>query len=212
VGLSVSVGSLAFLLNHDEEGAAGTREDLVHVNRVLQANDLPAHVEPEELPELSHRADLGGFPYGWLHYLRRAVAYARQAPREFRPVAEGEDPSQDDRIDRELSVLMDSHLICHSDCEGYYVPIDFPDPLYDDEDALVGGILGSSQRAQAELIQTAPLLGIDLTDGGPTKTIIDTIRDEEYGAHPLGIERKVWLSLYEKFRLSVEHGTAVVFG
>ena len=26
------------------------------------------------------------------------------------------------------------------------------------------------------------------------------------------IERKVWLAMYEKFRLSIEHKTAVVFG
>jgi hypothetical protein len=212
MGLSVSVGLLAFLNKEDPEGAEGLREDLAHVNRVLRENGLAEHVEPEKLPELKDRAGLHGFPYSWLHYLRRAVAYARQAPKEFGPLPEGEDAAEDDRIDRELSVFMDSHLICHSDCEGFYVPIDFPEPLDDDEGQLPGGILGSSQQALAEVIGAAPLLGIELKKGKPTKMVIDTIREEEDDSHPLWLERKVWLCMYEKFRLSIEHKTAVVFG
>jgi hypothetical protein len=106
---------------------------------------------------------------------------------------------------------MDSHLICHSDTEGFYVPIDFPEPLYDDTDELVGGMLGSSQRALEEVLLAAPLLGIDLVDGKPSKVDIDSIQEED-DTQPLWIERKVWLAMYEKFRLSIEHGTAVVFG
>jgi hypothetical protein len=213
MGLSLSVGYLAWLNKEDvdPEAVSWLRENLVHVNRVLRANGLPEHVEPEELPRLVDRG-LRGFPYSWLHYLRRAVAFARQAPAEFGPLPEGQDASEDRHIDRELSVFMSSHLICHSDCEGYYVPIDFPEPLYDDSDELVGGILGSSQRALAEVILAAPLLGIDLQDGKPTKMAVDTIREEDDEAHPLWIERKVWLAMYEKFRLSTEHKSAVVFG
>jgi hypothetical protein len=196
VGLSLYVGDLALL----------PEEDLARINGLLEANGLPAHAEPEELPELIDRSDTSEMPYSWLHYLRRAVAYARQGLEGFGPVAEGEDPSEDDAIEEELEVFMDSHLICHSDFDGYYVPIDFAELLYDDR-----GVLGSSQRALAEVIQAAPLLAIELMEGGPTKTAIDAIHEED-GSHPLCIERKVWLCLYEKFRLSVEHKTAVVFG
>jgi hypothetical protein len=212
MGLSLSVGYLAWLQEDDvdPEAVDRFREKLAHVNRVLRAKGLPEHVEPEDLPKLVDRG-LRGFPYSWLHYLRRAVAYARQAPAEFGPLPEGQEASEDDRIDRELSRNR-SHLICHSDCEGYYVPIDFPEPLHDRSDQLVGGILGSSQRALAEVVLAAPLLGIELEDGKPTKRAIDTIRAEEDNAHPLWIERKVWLAMYEKFRLSIEHRTAVVFG
>jgi hypothetical protein len=213
MGLGLSVGYLAWLQKNDNdpEAVPWLRKNLVQVNRVLHINGLPEHVEPEELPELVDRGLLG-IPYSWLHYLRRAVAYARQAPAEFGPLPEGRRASEDDRLDRELSVFMDSHLICHSDCEGFYVPIDFPEPLYDDRDELIGGILGSSQRALAEVILAAPLLSIELENGKPTKTDIDTIGEEEDDAHPLWIERKVWLAMYEKFRLSIEYKTAVVFG
>jgi hypothetical protein len=211
MGLSLSVGYLAWLNREDTdpEAVVWLRKSLVHVNRVLRANNLPEHVEPEELPALGDRGLLG-FPYSWLHYLRRAVAYARQAPTEFGPLPAGQQASDDDRNDRELSVFMDSHLICHSDCEGFYVPIDFPEPLYDD--SLSGGILGSSQRALAEVILAATLLGIELKGGQPTKKAVEAVQEEEDEAHPLWIERKVWLAMYEKFRLSIEYKTAVVFG
>ena len=53
-----------------------------------------------------------------------------------------------------------SHLVCHSDSEGFYVPIDFPAPLLpkewsEDFDTLWP--LGSVQRLDGELDQ---LLGI----------------------------------------------------
>jgi hypothetical protein len=211
VGLSISVGALADALEEDPDWTSYLRKQLSAVNRLLKANKLPAHKEPTELPEMNDRARLDGFPYSWLHYLRRAVAYALQKRAGFAPVAPGVNPSDDDAIDRELSDTR-SHLICHSDCEGYYVPIDFPEVLYADERAFVGGgMLGSSQRALAEVLLAAPLLEIELADGKPTKTIIDTIREEEDGGHPLWLERKVWLCMHEKFRLSVEHKTAVVF-
>jgi hypothetical protein len=207
VGLSVSVGLLDDMLRHDPEGVPGLRKEFAAINRLLKANKLPAHVEPTNLPELNDRSGTYGFAYSWLHYLRRAVAFARQAPQEFGPVAEGVRPSQDERIERELSVDMTSHLICHSDHDGYYVPIDFPEPLYGD---FPGGILGSSQRALVEVILAAPLLGINLVDSKPTKTIIDTIRADDED-HPLWIERLVWLHMYETFRLSIEHKAAVAF-
>ncbi len=214
MGLSISIGILAQGPDADPEWIASSRRHFKVINRVLKANKLPAHVEPESLPKgMPPRGHgLGGFPYSWIHYLRRAVAYARQAPDEFRPVAEGEDPTEDLRIDRELSVFMDSHFICHSDCEGYYVPIDFPEPLIDDKDKLAGGLLGSSQRALAEVIQAAPLIGIKLRAGKLSGTQARAIAKEDEGGSPYWIERQVWLTMYEAFTASILTGCAVEFG
>lgn len=213
MSLAVSVGSLAWCLEEGyAEDAESYRADFREINRVLAANGLPPHVEPEVLPDLTDRSPLSGMPYTWLHYLRRAVAFARQAPGEFCPVPEGEDPWNDPRIDRELSVKLNCHLICHSDTEGFYVPIDFPEPLYDDrDDGLVGGILGSSPQARRELILTAPLLGIRLMDGKLSDDTARQITDEADGDHPYWVERKVWLHLFERFRHSIEYGAAVMF-
>lgn len=217
MGLDVSVGALAYAVRHGyDEDADHFRRDLAEVNRVLAANGRPPHVEPEVLLPFRDRSDAAGAgqPYSYLHYLRRAVAFARHAPDEFVPVGKWENPADHPLIDDELFLHMDSHLICHSDCEGYYVPQDFPDPLYDDrDDGLPGGILGSSQRAVAELVQVAPLLGITLRAGKLSDAEAKrTAAACRAGSHPYEIERYVWLKLFERFRLSVEHGAAVSFG
>lgn len=108
---------------------------------------------------------------------------------------------------------MDCHLICHSDSEGFYVPIDFPEPLYDEEEGRIpgGGILGSSQRALQETIQAAPLIGIPLEDGHLSDEAAKCIAEEADQSHPYWIERQVWLTMYESFRQSVEYKCAVIF-
>jgi hypothetical protein len=225
MGLAISVGALAFALEHDPEGAEWLREDFRQVNRLLAAHGLPHHQEPGSLPASSGPAELtfdqgvrrglwlSGMPYGWLHYLRRAVAFARQAPDGFCPVEDGEDPARDELIDRELFVLFDSHVICHSDCEGFYVPIDFPEPLYDDrDDGVPGGIVGSSQRALQELLQTAPLLGIPVACGDLRREVAAALLQQPEGSHPLWVERYAWLYFFERLRDSVQLRSVVVFG
>lgn len=208
MGLAVSVGVLA-CDDPDPEGIQWLRRDSERVNRVLAANGLPSHVEPECLPDFPYRGQVPSFPYVWVGYLWRAVAYARQAPQQFRPLADGENPVTDPKVDTELFVSLNSHLICHSPTEGYYVPINFPDPLYDD--GLPGGVLGSSQRVLQELVQTAPMLGIPLVDGNLSDDAAKSITNEAHDS-PYWIERQVWFTMFEAFRHSIEYKCAVVFG
>jgi hypothetical protein len=165
------------------------------------------------LAPLPHRGELGSFPYAWTPYLLRAVAYALRAPGQFSLAREGEDPARDKRVDDELYTFAESHLICHSRTEGYYVPVDFPDVLCDDrEGGLPGRLLGSSQRALRELVLTAPLLGIPLEGQRLSDEAARALAREPDGSHPFWIERKVWLSMFEAFRFSVEYKCAVVYG
>jgi hypothetical protein len=211
MGLSISVGQLAWSLAEGyEEETEYARRDVQEINRVLVANGLPAHVEPETLPPFRNRCKGVGLPYSMIHYLRRACAFARQAPDEFTPAPAGSNPARDPRVDRELSVMFDSHLICHSDCDGFYVPLDFPEPLYDSTDDLAGGILGSSYGAMEELVLVAPVLGIRLVKGILPDAVADEINNERDG--PLNTERYVWLKLFEKFRQSIEQKAVVTFG
>src|SRR5262249_35857645 len=125
MGLSISVGALVFALEHDPESADDLRRELAEVNRVLRANGLPEHHEPETLPPLQSRFRHVGQPYDWLHYLRRAVAHAILGKRTLKPAGRRREPSEDPAYDRVLC-SSDSHVVCHSDCEGFYVPVDFP--------------------------------------------------------------------------------------
>jgi hypothetical protein len=211
MGLAVSVGGLcACLQSDDREERSQAKRDLREINRLLVAEGFPRHKEPETLPRMRNRYRGVGLPYDWLHYLRRAIAFARQEPDAFAPVPKGEDPSEDERIEHELMVSIESHVICHSDCDGYYVPVDFPDPLYhDSDDEIGGGILGSSYAGMRELLLVAPLINIPLRRGTVSAEVVARINRERRGR--FYVERQVWLELYEAFRLSIKHGTAVKF-
>lgn len=212
MGLAIEVGTLAYWLNDtkpDEEGLEWLRKKLARINKTLTEAGLPEHHEPEILPARKSRAYLSSFSYSDIHYLRRAVAYARQAPEKFCPLPEGANPARDLVIDNELSIYMDSHFICHSDCEGFYVPIDFEEILYDD--GLPGVMLGSSQQALAEIVRAAPLLGITLADGELSDKEASKIAKDTNDLGQYWIERQVWLTMYEVFRYSIAQGTVVMF-
>lgn len=207
MGLAVGVGVLAGLLIHDSEGADWMRRSIAGLNAVLQREGLPAHCEPESFsPPLHERMhSCTSFPYSFVHYLRRAFAHMR----EGLPIPDDDQlrPEHDSVVDDAASML-DSHLLCHSDCEGFYVPVAIGDPIFDD--ALPGGMLGSSVGLLAELIEVAPHIGIALADGRPTPSCEAELRAIEDDG-PLWRERLVWYALFEAATLSVEHGTLIVF-
>ena len=213
MGLAISVGALADLLRADPEGAEWLEGGLAAANALLASAGQPPHVEPRSLPRLAPRVGLGSMPYSFLHYLRRAYArQAKDAQWMATPLADGDDPANNPALE-EQSESLGSHLVCHSDAEGFYLPIDFPDPLFADspESDVPGGIVGSSQRLLAELVLVAPALGITLREGQLSDAEadrIDGLASSEEGLHR---ELSSWLALFEAARLSVENKTAVVF-
>jgi hypothetical protein len=216
MGLSVSVGLLAFLKTNDPEGVEGLVASFRAVNRVLASHGLPPHNEPETLAEIVDRVPVVSMPYNALHHLRRAVAYAMRPGRQFRPLRKGEQPIEDLVLDGAMSSFS-SHIICHSDGNGFYVPIDFPEPLSDDlpdedPECIEGGILGSSQGGLRELMLAAPLLDIPLVGGQLSDENAKVVCREPVGSHPHWVARQMWLYLHERLRQSVEYQSAVVFG
>ncbi|WP_432730346.1 hypothetical protein [Variovorax sp. W6] len=239
MGLAVCVGMLAELLEDDPESAEGFEEELAEVNRVLAAAGLPPHTEPRGPLELDSRASIDGFPYSFIHYLRRAYAHRVLSPDWVAtPLADDVDPTADPKIQALLDGS-ESHLLCHSDAEGFYVPIDFQEVLFDgdgsDEDeeeekekdeedyeaegdadleelnGLPGGMLGSSQRLLEELVFVAPALGIRLENGKLSDEEAERIDALIDDDNGLYREYVSWLLLYESARLSIEHRTAIVF-
>jgi hypothetical protein len=208
MSLGITVGRLAsWIQDNDKEVVKLVRKEMREVNRVLVSNHLPAHVEPESLPELEGRNGLDHMPYSWYARLQRAIAFSRQAPQKFSAAKKNEDASEHRHVRTELT-LRRSHLICQG-VEGYYVPIDFPDPLFDTREKLVGEVLGSSQSATRELIAVAPLIDIKLTKGKLSNTLAKKIDEED--EVPYYEERQAWLILFESFRLSIDHNASVCF-
>jgi hypothetical protein len=215
MGLAVEVGFLATLLDDDPEGGEWLREGLAVANRILALEGLPTHSEPETLPPLQSRACVTSFPYSFLHYLRYAYACRIVAPDWIAtPLPDDFNPLEAKEVDDQINLIA-SHLICHSDCEGYYLPVDFSEILVSEkepeEDDLPGGLLGSSYRLQEELVLVAPALGIRLENGvlsDDEAARINELADRDDG---LFRELLVWLALYEAARLSIEYRTAIVF-
>ncbi|PBC75695.1 hypothetical protein BX265_0370 [Streptomyces sp. TLI_235] len=201
MGLSITVGLLDDLDRHDPEGAAHHARELDLLAEALQAKGI-AWREPA--PAGTGRAACaGGFPYSHLHHLRRAFVLHRRGA-AVTPAATT-DPEQYD-LDcgevEEETLMFSSHLLCHSDCAGYYVPADFADPLFLPADAPVagGGIVGSTSGLLAELRRLAPAIGIDPDDPA------EPARDDRYEA-----EAFAWHLLHRACRESQAAGRAIVF-
>jgi hypothetical protein len=205
MGLAIGIGVLAYLIIHDEEGAEWQRRSLAQINAVLARNGLPLHHEPERFTKRPRQRACSSFPYSMLHYLRRAFAHVRE---ELPVLDDDELRSEHDSVIEDAASMLDSHLLCHGDAEGFYVPIDFDEPIFDDD--VLTGMLGSSQGLLRELIEVAPHIHIELVDGRPTPACEAELREIEDGG-PLWRERLVWYALFEAATLSIEHGTAIVF-
>ena len=126
MSLSIEVGSLAFQYSlGDNDSIVSVQEDLESINAVLSELGMQTHKEPVELPELASRAQIKSFSYAMVHHLRRAYAYYLDNPADpIEYLDDSEDPQEDILLDLEVD-NMRSHLISHSDSEGFYIPIDF---------------------------------------------------------------------------------------
>lgn len=212
MGLAVQVGVLADLLENDPEGAEWLRRGFVAANKILAENRLPSHSEPESLPPLNDRCSLNSYPYSFLHHLRRAYA-RRKASASWiaEPLPPGVKPTEDEIL-RAAYRRQDSHLLTHSDAEGFYLPIDFAEVLFDRGKGVPGEMIGSSYRLREELLFVAPALQIQLDGAELPDEQADEINRLLDSHDGLFIEKIVWLSLFESARLSIEHKTAIVFG
>jgi hypothetical protein len=214
MGLSITVGVLADLMENDEAGANWLAATMRGVNDVLAENDRPTYEEPEQVPPMISRAQITNYSYAFLHYLRRFYANVTHNPKWIPVLTPDDESATDDTILAEEMYMMSSHLLCHSDSSGFYLPIDFDEIIIDSTggDRIPGGIVGSSYQLMRELIEIAPSLGIKLS--GPNLSDLEATRinREAESEQDFWIEHLVWISLFEAARLSIEHHTAIVFG
>jgi hypothetical protein len=205
MGLAIGVGILADLIIHDEEGAEWTRKSIASLNEVLVSQGLLEHCEPEKLPPMTRRS-VTSYPYSFLHYLRRAFACVERQE----PVRTGNMTDTDFNLVQDVAIdLMDSHLLSHSDAEGFYLPQAFRDLLCDDR--LPGGFAGSLPQLLKELERVAPAIGIQLENGILPPVEEDKLARIDDDADPFYREKIVWFSLYEAAKLCMVHGTLLVF-
>lgn len=204
MGLSISCGVLLDALDYDREYYEYLKGELEKINIILEHNHLNKFIEPEKIDE-EYNSNLDGFPYSYLHYLRRVYALYK---RDEKIISIKELTDSDFNIIDDESSMFDSHLLCHSDCEGYYLPVDFEEVIFDE--SAVGGMIGSSYRLLDEIMPLAELIDIKLDSSKITKQSYDDIVND-MDEHPFYRERLVWLTLYEACNYSIKNRCLINF-
>ena len=198
MGLAIVVGPV-----DDPEARDARVAEIAAMNEVLSSVGLGPHREPPSGPQASPVV-AAGLSYGDLHLLRRISALVRQ-DRDVVPRAGRLTPIDDERI-RDAASDLDSHLLCHADHEGLYVPIDFGAPIFDDR--LPGAILGSTHGLARELQAIAPNLGLELPIGADA---LRALAEGAAGGHPFARERAAWAALFTATQASLASGAVIRF-
>lgn len=229
MGLSLEVGILADLREHDPEGAEAFEGFFAFAGRLLRKHGLSPHEEPLQCEVWSAQM----YGYSGIHYLRRIAAHLDAGlpmppPGDagssddavlqayFREIT-GPAPGWWQRLSGKVPRFARSfdHLIVHSDAEGFYLPQDFPRVLLSaDDQNLPGGMLGSVPRLLAELDRLADALGVpdDLhAQSHELWDAADAQGEGEAAWQRYGIESLSCVVLREACRKSLESGAALVF-
>lgn len=227
VGLGITVGMLSDLKRNDPEGAEYFRGQFEAVRSVLKAHGLPLYVEPEDLSD-SQVLSFGMHGYSGLHTLRRLAAHVMTG--RPMPGPGGRDAAQDPILaalydgEDALSLLEGpkpkdcptfTHLLEHSDAEGYYLPVNFDAVVYAPEASkIAGGAIGSSYRLLEETEYLMHLLGVPL-DLDPEDELFWSASSNQgealEGWQRYGIESFTCSRLYHAARHSLELTSAIVF-
>jgi hypothetical protein len=161
-------------------------------------------------PESSRLVYSKGLSYGAVAALKR-VAARIAAGEDVPPLGPGGLTAQDrEFIDDEASLLR-SHLICHSDSDGYYIPVALSEPLFVDPSHGIagGGVVGSTEALTRELVACASAIGIEVQAAGSVD--VDAVLATPY-KHPQYAEKVAWARLYAACEVSTRTGSAIVFG
>jgi hypothetical protein len=158
------------------------------------------------------------FGYSGLHTLRRLAVHLAETGTLPDPLADAHGATRDPLLKEayarppgEPAGSFD-HLIYHSDCEGYYVPVDFGQVIADER--LAGGYLGSSVRLLAETRRIATVLGLpeDLDpDSEEVSSACQGSAAAAEGWQRYGVESYGCLRLIQSAKHSIATGAAIAF-
>ncbi|MFE6870114.1 hypothetical protein ACFVFS_26605 [Kitasatospora sp. NPDC057692] len=202
MGLSIAVGMLHDQARNDPEGLVYHRRAFDRLGAALGAEGIDWQEPPLDGPA-QDPAFSGGFPYRHLTRLRRVLALIGRGEPVTPAEEDGPGWERDCELIQDEASMFASHLICHADNAGYYVPVDFADPLFlpADADVAGAGMVGSTQRLLRELATVAPALGISPAEQGAAPTPAGPFEPEQYA----------WHQLHRACLASLAGGHAIVF-
>jgi hypothetical protein len=237
MGLDIRVGMLSALEEEDPEAAQFHRALLGDLNAVLAEAGQAPHEEPVSLaPDECFEAQMWG--YGGLHHVRRLAAhldlsghlppvctyesatddpllaqYYAQCDRHFVPARRG----LFSRFGTKPQPPRFLHLVCHSDCEGFYLPRALPAVIFDlasEPRAGIGGMVGSAVSLAEEVRVLCAALAIPADLDPEDESVWENAEDPpvEGAAYArYGVETFVLTRLRRACDLSIRTGSALVF-
>ncbi|MEU9716683.1 hypothetical protein [Streptomyces sp. NPDC047976] len=213
MGLNVVVGVLA---DAEDEYADMVRADFAAIGGLLQRAGAPPWTEPEG--RAGESAEFESWGYSGLHALRRLAVHLAAHGQLPEPLAEPHRATADPLLREAYGALPAAppgpydHLIHHSDCEGYYVPVDLAHVIVDER--APGGGLGSSVRLLAETRRLAAALGLPEDLDPHSEELFeaaDAAEPAAAGWQRHGVESYVCVQLLRAAELSVATGMAIAF-
>ena len=107
------------------------------------------------------------------------------------------------------------HLMCHSDCEGYYIPQDFPEVLYPNNELNIpGDMIGSVPRLMNECRALARALNLPLDLEPDSDEVLEAVEEHPgkgEGWKKNALESYVCLRLLQACDVSLRTMAAIVF-
>jgi hypothetical protein len=213
MGLNIVVGILA---EAEAEYADYVRAHFAVIRELLDRAGAGHWAEPE----LNERDVLEGGMWGYsgLHTVRRIAVHLAETGALPDSLQEAHRAADDPLLRKAYAGFPGEpagpfdHLIYHSDCEGYYVPVDFGQVIVDER--LDGGHLGSSVRLLAETRRIVSALGLpeDLDpDSEEVFGAWDAKTPAAEGWQRYGIESYGCLRLIQAAKHSIATGAAIAF-
>lgn len=212
MGLNMVVGVPA---DADDEYAEMIRADLAVIHELLAEAEIGPWVEPESGEDEGGEFEMWG--YSGLHALRRLAVHLAENSRL--PDPQETQQAADDPLLKSVYARLPTdppgpfdHLVHHSDCEGYYVPVDFERVIVDEK--APGGYVGSSVRLLAETRRLARVLELpeDLDpDSDEVYDACDADEPATEGWQRYGVESYTCLRLLQAAKLSTETRAAIAF-
>lgn len=155
--------------------------------------------------------------HSMIHHLRRYAAHIDVVGKPPEYSCELEEASNDEfllDIYDEKTKTNFPHLINHSDCDGYYIPCDFPEPIWiepEEYESLEKHIdepisVGSSLRLMDELNKINTYLKINPDDIEDLEKFYETISNDN-----LEFVKWCWAVLHTMCQKSINHRQPIVF-
>lgn len=202
------------LVDVDDEYAEMVRTDFAVIGELLDRAGAGRWAEPAAIE--SEEFEMWG--YWGLHTVRRLAAHLAENGRLPEPLEDAHRASDDALLNKAYATPPSDppgpfdHLIYHSDCEGYYVPVAFEHVIVDEKAA--GGYLGSSVRLLEETRRIAQALSLPEDLDPDSEEVFEAAGGDEAateGWQRYGVEAYVCLKLLRAAELSVATGSAIAF-